>query len=153
MLNLNGEPFASSVARYYDEDPSLGSEQTSVHVQIIIQGKIEINALARLDPATPWVVLNSELTEYLGLGLNGERTMLRTAVGLMEGTLERYPIVLAAQEGQSLEIDATIFVCSDWHRGNFLGYAGLLERVRFAVDPASQLFYFGAISSSKSFRG
>jgi len=146
MLNLNGEPFAPSVARYYDEDPSLGSGQTSIHVQIIIKGKTEINALARLDPATPWVVLNSELTEYLGFGLNGERTMLRTAAGPMEGTLERYPIVLAAQNGLSMEIDATIFVCNEWHRGNFLGYAGLLERVRFAIDPASRLFYFGAIS-------
>ena len=64
----------------------------------------------------------------------------------MEGTLERYPIVLTAQKGQSLEIDATIFVCSEWRRGNFLGYTGLLERVRFAIDPASQLFYFGPIA-------
>ena len=144
MLNLSGEPFASNAARYYEEDPSLESEQTSIHVQIIIQGDIEIATLARLDPATPWVVLNAELTETLGLGADGPDAHLQTAAGRMKGTLERYPIVLAAQEGQSLEIDATLFVCSEWRRGNYLGYTGLLERIRFAIDPASQLFYFGS---------
>ncbi|MCY4192277.1 MAG: hypothetical protein OXD42_13320 [Rhodospirillaceae bacterium] len=122
------------------------SDQTSIHVQIIIQGAMEISTLARLDPATPWAVLNTELTESLGLGADGPDAHLQTAIGCMSGTLERYPIVLAAQEGQSLEIDATLFVCSEWRRGNFLGYTGLLERVRFAIDPASQLFYFGSAS-------
>ena len=146
MLNLSGEPFASNVARYYEEDPSLESDQTSIHVQIIIQGDIEIATFARLDPATPWVVLNAELTNTLGLGASGPDATLRTNAGRMKGTLERYPILLAAEEGQSLEIDATLFVCSEWRRGNFLGYTGLLERIRFAIDPASQLFYFGSAS-------
>ena len=146
MLNLNGEPFAPNAARYYEEDPSLESEQTSIHVQIVIRGEMEIATLARLDPATPWVVLNAELTRTLGLGANGPETQLQTAAGRMKGTLERYPILLAAEEGRSLEIDATLFVCRDWKKGNFLGYAGLLERIRFAIDPASQLFYFGSAS-------
>ena len=146
MLNLSGEPFASNVARYYEEDPSLESDQTSIHVQIIIQGDIEIATLARLDPATPWAVLNAELTNTLGLGASGPDVHLRTNAGRMKGTLERYPILLVAEDGQSLEIDATLFVCSDWRRGNFLGYTGLLQRIRFAIDPASQLFYFGSAS-------
>jgi hypothetical protein len=28
---------------------------------------------------------------------------------------------------------------------NFLGYEGLLQRIRFAVDPEVNLFYFGRI--------
>ena len=146
MLKLNEELFAPNAASYYEEDPSLESDQTSIHIQIIIQGDTEIATLARLDPATPWVVLNTEFNELLGLGADGPDVYLQTAAGRKEGTLERYPIVLAAQEGQSLEIDATLFVCDDWRRGNFLGYTGLLERIRFAVDPASQLFYFGPAS-------
>lgn len=146
MLNLNGQSFAPNVARYYEEGRSLGSGQTSIHVQIIIQGAIKITTLARLDPATPWVVLNGELTDTLGLGAHGPSIHLQTAAGRMKGTLERYPIVLAAEKGQSLEIDATLFVCSEWRRGNFLGYTGLFERIRFAIDPATQLFYFGSTS-------
>ncbi len=146
MLILDGEPFAPNAAIYYEVDPSLESNQTSIHVQIVIPGDIEIATLARLDPATPWVVLNAELTETLGLGANGPNAHLQTAAGRMTGTLERHPIMLAAQEGQSLEIDATLFVCSEWQRGNFLGYTGLLERIRFAIDPASHLFYFGSAS-------
>ena len=147
MLSLgDGEAFALNSARYYEEDPSGESGQTSIHVEIIINGANRISTLARLDPATPWVVLNSELTETLGLGAHGPGAQLQTVVGRMTGTLERYPIVLAAEEGQSLEIDATLFVCSNWKRGNFLGYTGLLERIRFAIDPVSRLFYFGSTS-------
>ncbi len=147
MLKLNEEIFAPNSASYYDEDPSLESGQTSIHVQIVIKGDMEIATLARLDPATPWVVLNAELNERLGFGAAADPDVcLQTAAGRMMGTLERYPIVLAAQEGQSLEIDATLFVCNKWRRGNFLGYTGLLERIRFAVDPMSQLFYFGPAS-------
>jgi len=58
----------------------------------------------------------------------------------MKRTLERYPIVLASHNVQSLEIEATRFVCHDWRRGNFLGYAGLSRGIRFAGDPASQHF-------------
>ncbi|MCY4461261.1 MAG: hypothetical protein OXC26_12840 [Albidovulum sp.] len=143
MLNLNGDSFAPNAASYYEEDKSLESGQTSIHVQIIIQGDKKVATLARLDPATPWVVLNAELNKTLGLGANGPNTHLQTAAGPMTGTLERCPIVLVAEEGQSLEIDATLFVCNEWRRGNFLGYTGLLERIRFAIDPASLLFYFG----------
>ena len=147
MLVLgDGEAFTSSVASYQEEDPSLESDQASIHVQIVINGATRFATFARLDPATPWVVLNAELTKALGLGAQGPVKRLQTAAGLMTGTLERYPIVLAAEEGQSLEIDATLFVCSEWRRGNFLGYRGFLERVRFAIDPASQLFYFGPTS-------
>ncbi|MDE0697431.1 MAG: hypothetical protein OXH76_16540 [Boseongicola sp.] len=146
LILRDGRAFAPSAASYYEEDPSRESGQTSIHVQIIINGAMRIATLARLDPATPWVVLNAELTEALGLGAQGPDARLRTAAGFMTGTLERYPIVLAAEEGQSLQIDATIFVCSEWERGNFLGYSGLLERIRFAVDPVSRLFYFGSTS-------
>jgi hypothetical protein len=54
---------------------------------------------------------------------------------------------LVSHEGDSIEIEATVFVSREWPSGNFIGYAGLLERIRFAIDPASNSFFFGAISS------
>jgi hypothetical protein len=52
---------------------------------------------------------------------------------------------LVADNGESLSIEATVWVSREWTGGNFLGYGGLLERIRFAVDPANNLFYFGPL--------
>jgi len=146
MLILNGEEFASGFATYFEEDPFLESKQTSIHVSIVLNGDVSIPAFARLDPATPWVVLNSELNKQLGLRATSTEIELQTAAGLMKGSLERFPIILQAEQGDALEIDATLFVCDDWQRENFLGYSGFIERIRFAVDPFSKKFYFGAPS-------
>ena len=89
------------------------------------------------------MVLNAELNEQLGLFETSSPVKLHTASGLMTGSLTRHPITLAAQDGEDLEIDATLFVCKDWRRENFLGYAGFLQRMRFAVDPWLNKFYFG----------
>ncbi len=146
MLRLESGPFAPGSAEYYDEDPSFEKSGLSyIHVEIVIKGQIEIRTVARLDTAAPWVVLNSEISENLGLGTNGERVKLHTIAGEMEGTLERCPIMFTAKMGQSLEVEATIFVCDHWIRGNLLGYAGLLERIRFAIDPSSRQFHFGPV--------
>ncbi|MCY4099310.1 MAG: hypothetical protein OXF46_00135 [Rhodobacteraceae bacterium] len=146
MLNLNMEPFAPYVANYYDEIPHLDSPQTSIFVEIAFPGHENFSTYARLDPATPWVVLNNEIAENLGFSFNEKVITLRTIGGDMKGTLERHPIELLALEGPSITIDATIFVCREWQRECFLGYSGFLERIRFAVDPSTQRFYFGEIT-------
>jgi hypothetical protein len=73
------------------------------------------------------------------------RVVLSTRLGVFQGTLYRGQVTLPADEGESLDLDATVFVCPDWPGPNFLGYQGLLQRVRFAVDPESNTFYFGRI--------
>ena len=125
MLRLYDEPFASGVSSYVEEDPSFDSKQTSVHVNILVHGSVPIHTTARLDPATPWVVLNAELNEHLGLSVTSQQITLRTAEGLMTGSLTRYPLTLVAQDGDALDIEATLFICSEWRRGNFLGYTGI----------------------------
>jgi hypothetical protein len=52
---------------------------------------------------------------------------------------------LLADTGEPLDVPATVFVTPDWPGPNFLGYQGLLQRIRFAVDPESNRFYFGPI--------
>ena len=61
----------------------------------------------------------------------------------MEGILVRTPFTLVAEEGTSLRIDATVFISRDWQEGTFLGYGGMLERIRSAVDPRENDFFFG----------
>jgi len=70
---------------------------------------------------------------------------MSTRFGLIRGTLHRGPIRLHADEGEPLDVDATVFISPDWQGPNFLGYEGFLQRIRFAVDPETNLFYFGRI--------
>ena len=73
------------------------------------------------------------------------RVVLSTRLGLIHGALYRGLIAIPADEASSLEVDATVFLSPDWRGPNFIGYQGLLQRIRFAVDPEENLFYFGHI--------
>ena len=71
---------------------------------------------------------------------------LSTRKGRTRGTLYRTVIVLVAAEGESVEIEVTTFVPDDetWNdEPLFLRLFNCLDRVRFAVDPAADTFYFG----------
>jgi hypothetical protein len=57
---------------------------------------------------------------------------------------------LPADGGEDLEVDGTAFVPTlapgdPWPLPDFLGLAGFLQRVRFAVDPAENTLYFGRV--------
>lgn len=99
-----------------------------------------------VDTAAPWCVLESALASLLvdREGILVPRQALSSRPGSFTGDLRRSAITLLADEGDSLTIEATVFVCPDWPGPNVIGYNGLLERIRFAVDPSANLFYFGA---------
>ena len=141
------ESFACGESTYQEIDPSRRSDQTSVFVNIVLPGSQEIATYAKLDPATPCVVLDSEFNEQLGLRVTQEKIKLRTLAGEMIGSLERHPIKLEAEKGQALEINTTLFVCESWNRGNFLGYSGFLQRILFALDPEKFKFFLAATSN------
>ncbi|MBN1484372.1 MAG: hypothetical protein JXA37_06580 [Chloroflexia bacterium] len=68
-----------------------------------------------------------------------------------QGELHRLSLVLKAQDGESVALEVTAFLPrlrpgETWNLPPFLGLRGCLERLRFAVDPASDTFYFGALS-------
>ena len=56
--------------------------------------------------------------------------------------MERIPVRFAAEEGNSLEVEATWFLSEDWIGPPVIGWKGCLERIRFALDPAEEPFYF-----------
>jgi hypothetical protein len=62
-----------------------------------------------------------------------------------EGWLDRFDLVLKAEVGEPVRIDATWFACPDWPGPMVVGWKGGLERVRFAVDPSEERFYFGRL--------
>jgi hypothetical protein len=91
-------------------------------------------------------MLNVEIAEAMALlDGDGEPKGMKTRLGDFQGRLERAQFELVADEGESLGFEATVWVSRDWPGGTFLGYGGLLDHVRFAVDPGENWFYFSSI--------
>ena len=146
MLKLNQEDFATGITTYYEGNPTRHSPQTSPYLSIDLNfpDTPSYQVLALVDTGSPWVVLNTELNDKLGLRVNSSNTRtLSTRVGMMTGSIERHTIKLPAEEGCTLEVDASLFVCNEWTFDNVLGYLGFLQRIRFAFDPNLRKFYFG----------
>ena len=70
---------------------------------------------------------------------------LYTRFGMLEGRLERITIVFPAEEGLDLDVPATCFFSPDWPGPMVIGWKGCLERMRFALDPGEEAFYFGPL--------
>jgi hypothetical protein len=67
------------------------------------------------------------------------------------GDLYRTRIQFVASKGESFDLDVTAFVPrlppgDEWHFPSFLGLQGCLEFIRFAVDPATNTFFFGPLA-------
>jgi hypothetical protein len=146
VLTLNGMPFTSGQTTYYDLDPTDASRKSAIYVQVVLPIDSGISLYAPVDTGAPYCIFETEIVEALGLSSDsGEKIRLRTPYGLANGTIQRIMLRLVAERGDSLDIDASVYVPDDdWRFGNFLGYAGFLERLRFAVDPTTNAFYFGA---------
>jgi hypothetical protein len=144
MLTLVGQPFASGRSRFFDRAVA-GEESTSkIYVKIRPEG-LDVPVLAQLDTGSPWSILSAEIADVLGLlDATGIPTRLHTRLGTRDGHLERVQMVLPADEGQSLRIEAMVFICEDWVEGNFIGYTGFVDAIRTALDPQNNLFYFGS---------
>jgi len=144
MLTLNGLPFASSRAKYLDEEPF--SQEPSAKVYVTVEFPGLSHSLAQLDTGAAWSVLDLATAELLDLlDGGGEPTKMKTHAGTVAGRLERVPVKLVADEGDSLDLEATFLVSRDWRGRTFLGYTGSLDRVRIALDPGKgkNWFYFG----------
>jgi predicted aspartyl protease len=105
---------------------------------------------ALLDTGAAWTILHHELSRSLGL-LNAEgieAPPLNTWMGVQRGRLVKCSLVLCADQGADLNIDATVFASEDWQGLNILGYQGLLSSLRFAIDPTqnSGRWFFGELT-------
>lgn len=147
LLQLDGKVFAGGRSRFLDSHG--GKEPTPKIFVKVLPGDALVPLLAQLDTGAAWSVIDGEISEALGfLELAGPTIRLSARSGTIRGKLIRAPLTLVADEGESFEVEATLFVSRDWAYGNFLGYSGFLERLRFAVDPTSNDFYFGGTPGS-----
>lgn len=104
-----------------------------------------------VDTGGVYLILQPELGAQLGLdeaaSAHRDRLMIRGIT--FTGTLHRVPLTLLATAGEPLTFDATAFVPDlvegeVWPLPTYLGWQGCLDRIRFAVDPADEVVYFGA---------
>jgi hypothetical protein len=60
------------------------------------------------------------------------------------GHFFRAIIEFLADEGVAISIATSVWTAETFQGPNLLGYGGLLEKMRFALEPAENCFYFGA---------
>lgn len=129
---------------YWDSSQERGLKEPRIVIRVA-PGLIEKPVTAVVDTAAPWCIFRPDLGNRIVETLSPlqDGVALSTRLGVVRGSLYRGQILLPADEGDPLDVEATIFLSPEWQGDNFVGYEGLLQRIRFAVDPQLNLFYFG----------
>jgi hypothetical protein len=139
----SGAIFAVGKADYSLSPP----EDPKLNVGVEVDG---IHTLVVLDTAAPfllcslWLATQLDVSKFDRIG----STRIVTNRGTLSGDLYRLPLRLIASEGNAIEIQATAIVPDlnqdHWRDApTFLGFRDCLDRLRFAIDPSEEKFYFG----------
>lgn len=143
LLLASGEPFATGECRCRLGAARTGDLLTRLMIPIRI-GDITTDAV--LDTGGAYLIIHPELAAELSLdpddGIGISRLSIRGTT--IEGVLHRHAVTIPATAGASLTFEATMFVPSHWELPSYLGWHGCLERFRIAVDPVSEIVFFGA---------
>lgn len=147
----DGNSFASGVLTYAYRP--INSQETTNRIIIPIEIGNGIKIEAVLDTGAPYVILDPNLAPLAGFTpasvLFQEIMNIRGAKLLCN--VARLDFALRADEGDDIDVQATVFIPDDsqqWNYYNFpsfIGQAGFLERIRFAIDPTENKFYFGSL--------
>ena len=146
----NGTPFASGATEYLYQP----AHQWDPSARILVPVKIEdVLVTAMVDTGAPFVVCPPDTAREAGIVVDEEALPASLQWhGLLTGHILRRTMTLLAEQGQSITVEARIFVpdavsAEAWEGGRraFVLGMGCLESVRFAVDPDQNLFYFGEL--------
>jgi hypothetical protein len=145
----DGRPFATGACSYWDQPPLGRTETPRITIAIWIGGS---QTQAMVDAGGVYLVCDPEISDLLHLDPRTSLGVTTLAIRGYKypGHLHRLAITLLAEKGESLELDVTAFIPrldpgQEWHLPSFLGLQGCLEFLRFAVDPGSNIFYFGPL--------
>lgn len=99
-----------------------------------------------VDTAAPWCIFEPAIGKKIRdrLDVVRENALIDSRLGRFRGTLGFGSLKVLAEEGEDLDIMVLMFLSPDWPGGNFIGYEGCLDRIRFAVDPYRNRFYFAS---------
>jgi hypothetical protein len=143
LIRLGDVRFSQGRSTFADH--VAGVDEATAKVYIKIRFGSGDSTLAQLDTGAAWSVLDRKTVSVLGPSLDWlQPARMSTRFGTLVGNLVRVPITFTADEGEPLSITGTFFVSEEWHLPvTFLGYSGLLDSIRFALDPQANDFYFG----------
>ncbi len=143
-----GKIFASG-ATIYDYTPATEREDTPrITLEVMIN---DIRTSAFVDTGSVYLFCPPQIAENLNLDPSGAWPAPRLLVRgvLWSGMLHRVRLTFIASEGEIIAIEATAFVAarsSDMTEAPcILGMYNCLDRLRFAVDPGNDVFYFGEL--------
>lgn len=107
--------FTSSRAAYLDGLPGVKQRDARIYVRIAV-GAPSLITTAMLDSGSAYSVLDADLAEELGAleEADAPSVEMGTRHGVLRGRLVRRRIWLLAEEGESLEVDATFWVSPEW---------------------------------------
>ena len=130
--------------RFWTDWPA-GPHTLLVAIPVVIGNGIEETALL-FDPASESCVINATIARGAGWpGGPGLGTQwLSSRLGTFEGIVDRLELTFRGFHGDAMRIDATWLIIEDWAGPTVLGWKGCLERMKFAVDPMDNWFYFAA---------
>ena len=148
LFLASGAQFASGSMPCSSRPAFKGDRLDRLVVEVRVAGVL-VGAV--LDTGGAYLILSPTVGAELGLGsqtqLGRENIVIRGFS--YAGAIHRVPVTLPATAGEALTFDATAFVPEipageSWPLPSYLGWQGCLERIRFAVDPADELVYFGS---------
>jgi hypothetical protein len=150
LLFGDGQSFATGKMTYEYRPTSQHTASNRLYL------RVEINSLpllAIVDTGTPYVIVQPKYARLLQLDPTEalEEIKLKIRGTIFKGQIHRVPVDLPASEGESMSLEATVFVPETDEESwgdipSFLGMVGFLERIRFAIDPDEDSFYFGTLS-------
>lgn len=149
MLTFStGETFATGAMIYGYHPYSDGDLSARIILPILVEGNLT-NAI--LDTGAPYLICSPSLARQLGLdpetALSHHQMLIRGY--RVRGSLHRLSLTLLATGGDSLAFEAISFIPDlneNFEFPTFVGLLGCLEWIRFAIDPSTYTFYFGACS-------
>ena len=128
-------PWATGWAQYWIER-SRGQQLLVVAARCRIAA-LESVELALVDTGAQWSLIGGDLAKLVRPHLVDREPGPRydTRIGSLETERGRLEIELVADHGMDLVVDATVMLARAWTGPMVIGYRGLLERVRIALDP------------------
>jgi hypothetical protein len=146
----SGEAFATGAA-LYNYRPATSAETAPRIVLAVAVGAYETSAF--VDTGGLYFICAPPFARRLRLD-HGQgqpaSDRIRWRGESLKGVLHRLPLTLLAGEGENVTIEVTAFVPrvgrhQEWNDQLpcVLGMQYCLERLRFAVDPEHDMFYFG----------
>ncbi len=146
FLIRSEESFLTGASGYLDAHPGIKESQPRIYVKFQPDG-VDDSHVALFDTGGHYCLLDREIAVSVEPRLTDRigDMALRTAQGTVRGDLYIHQVKLIAEVGKSLAVDCVVLISPDWRGPSLLGYVGMLDRLRFAIDPRTNRFYFGPL--------